>query len=122
MKKTDSTPKKLNLQPEIPAEASEIPLQKKENPRCNNNFSGISTKSMIKFWLIWGLFAFLGYLFMQSLDMIYIIFTAIIIAISMEGMILSFEKRLKTRWGAITIAYIFLLAFVLSGIIFVIPF
>jgi len=52
MKKTDSTPKKLNLQPEIPAEASEIPLQKKENPRCNNNSSGISTKSMIKFWLI----------------------------------------------------------------------
>jgi hypothetical protein len=34
---------------------------------------------------------------MQSLDMIYIIFTAIIIAISMEGMILSFERRLKTR-------------------------
>ena len=122
MKKTDSTPKKLNLQHEIPVEASENPLQKKEKPGCNNNFSGISTKSMIKFWLIWGLFAFLGYLFMQSLDMIYIIFTAIIIAISMEGMILSFEKRLKTRWGAITIAYIFLLAFVLSGIIFVIPF
>jgi hypothetical protein len=52
MKKTDSTPKKLNLQPEIPAEVSENPLQKKENPRYNNKFSGISTKSMIKFWLI----------------------------------------------------------------------
>jgi hypothetical protein len=52
MKKTDYTPKKLNLQHEIPAEASENPLQKKEKSRCNNNSSGISTKSMIKFWLI----------------------------------------------------------------------
>lgn len=57
----------------------------------------VSTQSVIKFWL-WGLvFVFLGYLLFSTLDMLYVILTSIIIAISMEGIILTLEKKLKNR-------------------------
>lgn len=82
---------------------SQKPLNKIQNiePNIFEKFEKknlqISTQSIIKFWL-WGLvFVFLGYLLFSTLDMLYVILTSIIIAISMEGIILTLEKKLKNR-------------------------
>lgn len=64
----------------------------------------------------------LGYRFYQSLEVVYLIISALIIAISAEGMILAFQKRLKSRGVAIGISYLVLVLFVFSGVFFVIPF
>lgn len=107
---------------------SQKPLNKIQNiePNIFEKFEKknlqISTQSIIKFWL-WGLvFVFLGYLLFSTLDMLYVILTSIIIAISMEGIILTLEKKLKNRGWAIGISYLLLILFLLSGLIFVIPF
>lgn len=39
----------------------------------------------------------LGYRFYQSLEVVYLIISALIIAISAEGMILTFQRKLKSR-------------------------
>ncbi len=39
----------------------------------------------------------LGYRFYQSLEVVYLIISALIIAISAEGMILAFQRKLKSR-------------------------
>lgn len=57
---------------------------------------------------------FLGYLFFESLEMVYLILAALIIGISMEGIILSLEKRIKYRGVAIALGYLLLLIFVFS--------
>lgn len=82
---------------------SQKPLNKTQNiePNIFEKFEKknlqVSTQSVIKFWL-WGLvFVFLGYLLFSTLDMLYVILTSIIIAISMEGIILTLEKKLKNR-------------------------
>lgn len=82
---------------------SQKPLNKIQNiePNIFEKFEKknlqVSTQSVIKFWL-WGLvFVFLGYLLFSTLDMLYVILTSIIIAISMEGIILTLEKKLKNR-------------------------
>lgn len=67
-------------------------------------------------------FVCLGYWFYQSLDVIYLIVAALIIAISSEGLILSLEKRIKSRAVAIGVSYFLLLLFVFSGIVVIIPF
>lgn len=91
--------------------------EKMNQQKNKNNSSWI-----VKFWLIWGLFVILGYWFYQTLNLIYLIFSAIIIALATEGLILSFEKKVKKRWLAIIISYLFLFLFIFSGIIFIVPF
>ena len=80
------------------------------------------TKSMVKFWLIGASFALVGYLFYQSLDIIYLLVAALIISVSSEGLIVSLQKRVKNRGLAIGISYFLILLFVFSGIFLVIPF
>lgn len=93
--------------------------QKGSNPDMTTVFS---TKAMVRFWLLGALFVCIGYWFYQSLDFIYMIISALIIAFSIEGIVLTVEKKLKSRGVAIGIAYFFLLLFVLSGIVVIIPF
>lgn len=64
----------------------------------------------------------LGYRFYQTLELIYLIFSALIIAFSIEGIVLWLEKRVKSRSLSIAISYFALFVFVFSGLIFVIPF
>ena len=77
---------------------------------------------MVKFWLIGASFVLAGYLFYQSLDIIYLLVAALIISVSSEGLIVSLQKRVKNRGLAIGISYLLILLFVFSGIFLVIPF
>ena len=98
------------------------------NPQAHRNRkllsspSIFSTKMIVRFWLIGALFVCLGYRFYQSLEVVYLIISALIIAISAEGMILAFQRKLKSRWVAIGMSYFVLMLFVFSGVFFVVPF
>lgn len=113
-----------------PQSTTKFPTEKTTIPKNNKPFfkkreektDSISTKSIIRFWLIWGLFVCLGYRFYKSLDIIYLIISALIISISAEGLIRGIETRCKSRGFAIGISYFLLLLFVFSGVLFVIPF
>lgn len=73
------------------------------NPQAHRNRKPLSspsifsTKMIVRFWLIGALFVCLGYRFYQSLEVVYLIISALIIAISAEGMILAFQRKLKSR-------------------------
>ena len=82
----------------------------------------LSLKSTLRFWLIGAVVVMLGYRFYQTLELIYLIFSALIIAFSIERIVLWLEKRLKSRSLSIAISYFALFVFVFSGVIFVIPF
>ena len=100
-----------------------IPEKNLNNQSSQENFPGsMPTKSMVKFWLIGASFALVGYLFYQSLDIIYLLVAALIISVSSEGLIVSLQKRVKNRGLAIGISYFLILLFVFSGIFLVIPF
>lgn len=53
---------------------------------------------------------------------ILLIFTAIVIAIAMESLILYLEWKTKRRWLGILLAYLILLGLLLSGILVMVPF
>ena len=100
-----------------------IPEKNLSNESSQENFQGsMPTKSMVKFWLIGASFVLVGYLFYQSLDIIYLLVAALIISVSSEGLIVSLQKRVKNRGLAIGISYFLILLFVFSGIFLVIPF
>lgn len=122
MKKQETDVKKIIPPLKKKADSLLSPDSKKKDELKSLWNIDISTKTIVRFWLFGAIFTFLGYLFIQSLDMIYLIFTALIISVSMEGMIRAFEKRLKTRGLSIAVAYVLLTIFLLSGFVFVIPF
>lgn len=80
----------------------------------SQNILHLSNSSLIRFWLIGSLFVILGYRFYQTLDLIYLIFSALIIAFSIEGIILSMEKKIKNRALSIAISYLALFLFAFS--------
>ena len=82
----------------------------------------LTTRSTLKFWLIWLTFIFLWYLFFQTLGVLYMILTSLIIALSMEWIIWLFEKWVKIRSLAVIISYILLIIFIISWVILIVPF
>ncbi|MDO4714274.1 MAG: AI-2E family transporter [bacterium] len=115
-----TTPKTTPPKKEAPVAALHTaPQGDSATPGVSKSFS---TASMVRFWLIGALFVCLGYWFYQSLNIVYLIISSLIISISTEGMILAFEKRVKSRGLAIGLSYLLLLLFVFSGVFFVIPF
>lgn len=62
-----------------------------------------------------------GYFIFQSLNFVYLIITAFIIAMAIENLILYFQRWCK-RGLAIGIAYILFIIFIISGVVLVVPF
>lgn len=88
----------------------------------NTRYVNFSTRTIIKFRCIGLGFVFLGYLFFSTLNVLYMILTALIISVSMEGIVVAFEKKIKQREVAIWISYFLLILFLLSWIILIVPF
>jgi predicted PurR-regulated permease PerM len=65
--------------------------------------------------------ALIGYFAFQSLNFIFIILTAFVISMAIENLI-SFFQRWMSRGFSIGLSYFFLIIFVLSGIVIVVPF
>ena len=94
--------------------------EKKSEPK--QTLVSLTTKTTLKFWLIWLVSVFLWYLFFESLDVLYMILTSLIIAVSMEGLIISLQKWVKKRGVAIILSYILLIIFVISWVVLIVPF
>jgi len=82
----------------------------------------ITNRDMIKFWFIAMVMVFLGYILYSSLDILYLIIAAYIVSIAIEAIIMMFEKYHVSRSISITISYILLVIFLLSGFVLVVPF
>jgi len=114
--------KKANKQEHKEIEKLDIKIQKLQEEEQNTQDHLVrNNKSMMRFWLVGLLVVFIGYISFKSLDILYLILTALIISIAMEA-IISFFHRWLHRGLAIILSYVLLIIFVLSGFIFIIPF
>ena len=81
----------------------------------------ISFELVFRFWLAVLFVVYIGYIAANSLDIIYAIFTAFIISMAVESIILFLSKFLN-RALAIVLAYVFLFIFLTLGFVILIPF
>lgn len=82
----------------------------------------VTNRMFFKFRAFWILVIFWGYLIFKSLDIIYLIFMAYIISLAIEAIIDFFQGRIKYRWIAIVLAYLFIVIVFLWSLVFIIPF
>jgi len=110
--------KKKKLEQTNCIDFDKLPEEKKPN---------IDLEKIITFWFVFRLgiailfVVYLGYIAANSLDIIYAIFTAFIISMAVESIILFLSKFLN-RGVAIVLAYIFLFIFLTLGFVILIPF
>jgi len=110
--------KKKKLEQSTCIDFDKLPEEKKPN---------IDLEKIITFWFVFRLgiailfVVYLGYIAANSLDIIYAIFTAFIISMAVESIILFLSKFLN-RGVAIVLAYIFLFIFLTLGFVILIPF
>ena len=120
--KSDNTKQVLELER---LEKQIVELQEKEKAVEKVQASGgrmLTNRTSLKFWLIGIIAMFLAYFIFKTIDILFLILTAFIVALAIEGMIEFFEKKLRNRWVAIILAYLGLIILVLAGLVFVIPF
>ncbi len=79
-------------------------------------------KQMFRFRVIGLLVYYIWTLASQVLDVLYLIITAYIISLAMESVIQFFRAKRIGRGGAIALSYSLLFIFLLSSLIFVVPF
>ena len=103
-------------------ETKKIEWISEKEPVAKSVLVNLTTKSALKFWLIGLVFVFLWYLFFETLDVLYMILTALIISVSMDGVVWLFEKWVKHRWLAIAVSYILLIIFIISWVVLIVPF
>lgn len=96
-------------------------LLKDESNRPNTE-SMITTKKMIKFWLLWLCIVVLWYMMYISLSYLYMVIAAFIISLALEWCIIFRQRLTKSRWIWILITYLIATIFVLSGFIVLFPF
>jgi len=82
----------------------------------------LTNRTFLKFWIIGMIVIFLAYITFQSLNIIYLIFTAYIISLALEAIIDFFQRKLSHRGIAIVIAYFLLIILLLWWFVFIIPF
>ena len=103
-------------------------LEKPMNQILNNNMEEINsqsartTKTIIKFWLIWLATVILWYMMYISLSYIYMVIAAFIISLALEWCVIFWQRLTKNRWVWILITYLIATFFVLAGFIILIPF
>ena len=103
-------------------------LEKTMNQILNNNMEEINsqsartTKTIIKFWLIWLATVILWYMMYISLSYIYMVIAAFIISLALEWCVIFWQRLTKNRWVWILITYLIATFFVLAGFIILIPF
>ncbi len=99
----------------------EITQFKTEEKKQRYQFT-FTNRTFLKFRIIGMIVIFLAYITFQSLNIIYLIFTAYIISLALEAIIDFFQRKLSHRGIAIVIAYFFLIILLLWWFVFIIPF
>lgn len=120
--KSDNTKQVLELER---LEKQIVELQEKEKAVEKAQASWgwmLTNRTSLKFWLIGIVAMFLAYFIFKTIDILFLILTAFIVALAIEGMIEFFEKKLRHRGIGIILSYLLLIILVLAGLVFVIPF
>lgn len=120
--KSDNTKQVLELER---LEKQIVELQEKEKAVEKAQASWgwmLTNRTSLKFWLIGIVAMFLAYFIFKTIDILFLILTAFIVALAIEWLIEFFEKRLRHRGIGIILSYLLLIILVLAGLVFVIPF
>lgn len=120
--KSDNTKQVLELER---LEKQIVELQEKEKAveKAQTSWGRILTnRTSLKFWLIGIVAMFLAYFIFKTIDILFLILTAFIVALAIEGVIEFFERKLRHRGMAIVLAYLWVIILVLAWLVFVIPF
>jgi len=116
--KSDNKKQLLELE-RLEKKIDELETQKSEK---DQNKILPSNRMFLKFWLIGLVVVFLAFLIFKSLNIIFLILTAYIVSLAVEGVIDFFQNKLSHRWIAIFLTYLLLVALVLWWFVFIIPF
>ncbi len=120
--KSDNTKQVLELER---LEKQIVELQEKEKAVEKAQASWgwmLTNRTSLKFWLIGIVAMFLAYFIFKTIDILFLILTAFIVALAIEGVIEFFERKLRHRGIAIMLAYLWVIILVLAWLVFVIPF
>jgi len=102
---------------------TETSVKKSSKKEINvENLISLDSKSIWLFWLIWLFIVFIWYIWFKSLQIIYLVLAAYIISVAIEAVIDFFQRIKIARWLAIFLSYLIFILFILSWIIFIIPF
>ena len=82
----------------------------------------MSYGQMTVFWVIGALIAYVAYLVFNSLSLIYLVLTGLLISVAIESFIIKWQKYLKNRWISVALMYLFLVVFMLAGVVIILPF
>ncbi|AKH33162.1 hypothetical protein XF24_00839 [candidate division SR1 bacterium Aalborg_AAW-1] len=82
----------------------------------------MSYGQMTVFWVIGALIAYVAYLVFNSLSLIYLVLTGLLISVAIESFIIKGQKYLKNRGISIALMYLFLVVFMLAGVVIILPF
>ena len=96
--------------------------QQKEEKKSTVKPFVFTNRMFLKFWAFGILVIFFGLFIYQSLNIIYLIFMAYIVSLAIEAIIDLLQKRIKYRWLAIFLAYLFVLVALLWAMVFIVPF
>ena len=92
------------------------------NQEYLNAQSTRTTKTIIKFWLIWLATVMLWYMMYISLSYIYMVIAAFIISLALEWSVVFWQRLTKSRGLWILFTYVLATFFILAGLIILIPF
>jgi hypothetical protein len=93
------TPKDKKQREEIKKLENQIKILQEEekNEKKEKKAMFITNRHFVKFRFFGMVMVFLGYIFFQSLDVLYLILTAYIVSIAMEAVVDMLERRKLTR-------------------------
>jgi predicted PurR-regulated permease PerM len=120
--KSDTTKQELELE-RLEKQIVELQEREKEVEKTQSSWGRILTnRTSLKFWLIGIVAMFLAYFIFKTIDILFLILTAFIVALAIEGVIEFFERKLRHRGIAIILAYLWVIILVLAWLVFVTPF
>lgn len=120
--KSDNTKQVLELE-RLEKQIVELQEREKAVEKAQASWGWMLTnRTSLKFRLIGIVAMFLAYFIFKTIDILFLILTAFIVALAIEGVIEFFEKKLRHRGIAIILAYLWVIILVLAGLVFVIPF
>ena len=89
--------------------------------RKKDTGSAIARESLWRFWLLWAVVVLGWYFLFQTLSIVYLLATWLIVSMAVERFVLFFQQWMP-RGLAMAITYLLLFVILISGIVLIIPF
>ncbi len=101
---------------------SEISMYRPENSKQKSSIWDASfVFNPYSFWFAGLVMVYIGYIIWETIDVLYLIFTGLIVSIALESMVMYMHKYMS-RWSSILLSYIVIILFVCLGFFVFVPF